>query len=168
MLFRSTVCAPVAAKVVETVLEYLGVERQYTDDELEELDTTTPGVIGKAVDEAQDELEEAGFSVRVIGNGSTVVSQSPAGGQTIPQGGVIAIYTTENEEKYEVTVPDLTGRGISEVKKYAASEGVNVRISGASGSGVVSYDQSVAAGEKVEYGTIVTVYFKSYNDVGDT
>ena len=164
----STVCAPVAAKVVETVLEYLGVERQYTDDELEELDTTTPGVIGKTVDEAQDELEEAGFSVRVIGNGSTVVSQSPAGGQTIPQGGVIAIYTTENEEKYEVTVPDLTGRGISEVKKYAASEGINVRISGVSGSGVISYDQSTAAGEKVEYGTIITVYFKSYNDVGDT
>lgn len=164
----STVCAPVAAKVVETVLEYLGVERQYTESEMKDLDTTTPGVIGKDPDTARDELEAAGFTVRTIGNGSTVVSQSPAGGQTIPQGGVVAIYTTDDEDsKLEITVPDLSGLGVSGVKKYAASEGINVRISGNSGSGVVSYDQSVAPGEQVEYGTIITVYFKSYQDVGD-
>ncbi len=164
----STVCAPVAAKVVEATLEYLGVERQYTENEMSQLDTTTPGVIGKDPDTAEDILEEAGFTVRVIGDGGTVVSQSPAGGQTIPQGGVVAIYTTDDdEEKLTVTVPDLSGLGVSGVKKYAASEGVNVRISGNSGSGVVSYDQSVEAGAETEYGTIITVYFKSYENIGD-
>ncbi len=164
----SMVCAPVAAKVVETTLEYLGVERQYNEKELDELDTATPGVIGKDPDSAEDILEEAGFSVRVIGDGDKVVSQSPAGGQTIPKGGVVALYTTQDDEdKLEVTVPDLSGLRVSEVKKYAASEGVNIRVSGNSGSGVVSYDQSVEAGTSVEYGTIVTVYFKSYENIGD-
>ncbi|MCR5522072.1 MAG: PASTA domain-containing protein [Clostridia bacterium] len=164
----STVCAPVAAKVVENTLERLGVERQYTDEEIEKLDTNTPGVIGRDAYEAGDELEEAGFEVRIIGGGSKVISQSPAGGQTIPKGGVIALYTTdEEEERVKVTVPDLSGLGVSGVKKYAASEGINVRTSGNSGSGVVSYDQSIAAGTQVEYGTIVTVYFKSYENISD-
>ncbi len=164
----STVCAPVAAKVVETTLEYLGVERQYTESEMAELDTATPGVIGKDVDDARDVLKTAGFSVRVVGSGDTVLSQSPAGGQTIPQGGVVAIYATDSDDAaVDVTVPDLSGMRVSEVKKYAASEGVNVRISGNSQSGVVSYDQSVEPGTEVEYGTIVTVYFKSYENIGD-
>ena len=164
----STVCAPVAAKVIETTLEYLGVERQYTENEMADLDTATPGVIGKDPDSAEEVLENAGFSVRVIGDGDIIVSQSPAGGQTIPKGGVVAIYATQDDEdKLEVTVPDLSGLRMSEVKKYAASEGVNIRVFGNSGSGVVSYDQSVEPGTAVEYGTIVTVYFKSYENIGD-
>lgn len=164
----STICAPAAAKVMETVLEYLDVERQYTKEELEKLDTQTPGVVGKNADEAAKQLKKAGFTVRTVGHGDTIVSQSPAGGQTIPQGGVIAIYTTDKEDdKLTVKVPDLSGMSISAVKKYAASEGLNVRISGIRESGVVSYDQNIEIGAEVEYGTIVTVYFKSYENVGD-
>ncbi|MCQ2481298.1 MAG: PASTA domain-containing protein [Clostridia bacterium] len=165
----SIVCAPVAAKVVESSLEYLGIERQYTEDELEDLDTTTPGVIGKNADEAREILKEAGFTVKLIGDGDVIKSQSPAGGQTIPQDGVVAIYATDDEEeKITVEVPDFSNLSINETKRYAKSEGVNIRISGNSGSGVVSYDQSIAPGETVEYGTVVTVYFKSYENVGDT
>ena len=164
----SMVCAPVAAKVVETILEYLGVERQYTEEELEDLDTTTPGVIGKDVDDAEETLRSNGFSVRVVGDGSKVISQSPAGGQTIPQGGVIVIYTTDEEDsKITVTVPDLTGSGVNGGRRQATSEGINVRISGATGDGVVCYDQSIEPGTEVEYGTIVKVYFKSSEEIGD-
>lgn len=166
----STVCAPVAAKVVEDALENLGVERQYTENELSKLDTTTPGVIGRNADEAENILSQAGFKVRTIGNGEKVISQSPAGGQTIPQNGVVAIYTTDDEnEKVTVTVPNLAGMTGSQVKKLAASEGINVRLSGNTGSSdMVSYDQSIAAGSEAEYGTIVTVYLKSYTGVDDT
>lgn len=165
----STVCAPSAAKIVESTLEYLGVERQYTDEEIANLDTSTPGVIGQNTDSAVESLEASGFTVRAIGTGSTVISQSPASGQTIPQGGVIALYTTDDEsERLEVTVPDLTGLSVSAVKKYAASEGLNVRIAGNSTSGEVSYEQSLEAGSKAEYGAIVTIHFKSYENIGDS
>ena len=165
----STVCAPTAAKIMESSLEYLGVERQYTEKELAGLDTVAPGVIGSEVNSAVDTLEKAGFSVRVIGTGSAVLSQSPAGGQTIPRGGVIALYTTNNDEdKLEVTVPDLTGMSIKAVKKYAASEGLNVRVSGNSNLDVISYEQNIEAGSTAEYGTIITVYFKSYENIGDS
>lgn len=164
----STVCAPYSAKLTETILEYLGVERQYSEEEMAQLDTFTPGVIGRDIDEAEDSLENEGFSVRVIGSGDTVLSQSPASGQTIPRGGVIALYTTNDEDAtVEVTVPDLTGMSASEVRKVAAYEGINVRINGYSGSGNISFDQNTEAGSSVEYGTIVTVYFKSGEVIRD-
>ena len=165
----STVCAPTAAKIMESSLEYLGVERQYTEEEMSRLDTSAPGVIGQDINSAVTSLQAAGFTVKTIGTGSTVISQSPASGQTIPKGGVIALYTTDNEEEHlNVTVPDFTGLSVSAVKKYASSEGLNVRISGNSNSGVIAFEQTVEAGEQVEYGTIVTVYFKTYENVGDS
>ena len=165
----SVVCAPAAAKIMEPVLEYLGVERQYTETELARLDITTPGVIGREISSAVALLQEKGFTVRTTGNGKTVISQSPAGGQTIPKGGVIALYTTDSkEDRLTVTVPNLTGMTANAVKKYAASEGLNVRISGGTGNNVISYEQSIEAGTKTEYGTIVTVHCKSYENVGDS
>ncbi len=165
----STVCAPSAAKIMEASLEYLGVERQYTEKEQSQLDTMTPGVIGQDAATAAAKLEEKGFSVRVIGSGSTVISQSPAGGQTIPQGGVVALYTTDNkEDRLSVTVPDLTGMSVKAVRKYAASEGLNVRVSGNSNSGVISYEQTIEPGTTADYGTIITVYFKTYENIGDS
>lgn len=164
----STICAPAASKIMEQSLEYLGVERQYTEEELAKLDTTTPGVIGQDAETAAETLRNKGFTVRIIGEGSTVVSQVPVSGMTIPKDGVIALYTTdeENEEQF-INVPDLRGMSEGSVKRYAASEGLNVEITGGAGSGVISYDQSIEPGEAVKYGTVITVYFKTYEDIGD-
>ena len=57
---------------------------------------------------------------------------------------------------------------IKAVKKYAASEGLNVRVSGNSNLDVISYEQNLEAGSTAEYGTIITVYFKSYENIGDS
>ncbi len=165
----SVVCAPAASKIMEASLEYLGVERQYTEEELSKLNTTAPGVIGQNAETASSSLREKGFSVRVIGDGDTVISQNPMSGQTIPKDGVIALYTTDKEEDIlKITVPDLRGMSENAVKRYAASEGINVEITGGSGSGVISYDQSILPGESVEYGTIIKIYFKTYENIGDS
>lgn len=163
------ICTPVAAKVVEKTLEYLGVERQYTDDELEFLDTNTPNLVGKSVNEAEASLEKEGFEVKVVGEGETVLNQVPAYNQTIPQDGIIVLYTEDTEERLTVKVPDLRMMSVSQANKYALSAGLNIKISGnALNTGeLVSYDQSIAPEEEVEYGTTVTVYFKSNTGVSD-
>lgn len=161
----STIAAPIAAKIVEDSLEHLGVERQYTDEELASLDTSTPGVLGKDISDAMASLEKKGFTVKVVGNGNKVLSQSPIAGQSIPKKGVIALYTTN--EKYDVAVPDFTGMGISAVKRYAASEGLNVSISGITTGDVVAWSQSVPAETEVAYGTCINVSFKTYSGVSD-
>ncbi len=163
----SIVCAPVASKVVESTLEYLGVERQYTEDELKELDVTIPNVIGSDAEDARSVLKEAGFTVRVVGEGDTVAFQNPLGGQSIPKNGVVAVYTSESDEKSKVVVPDFSGMSAQGVKELAVSEGINVKVSGNIDKGIC-FEQEEEAGTEVEYGSIIKVYFKTYSNVGDS
>ena len=60
------------------------------------------------------------------------------------------------------TVPDFNGLTVSQVNTAAAAAGVNVSMSGVSlsSSGAACYQQSIAKGEKVEAGTVVTVQFR--------
>ncbi len=163
------ICTPVAAQVVEKTLEYMGVERQYTDKEIELLDTVAPNMIGSNVGDARKLLDEEGFEVKTVGNGDTVISQMPAYNQSMPQNGIIVLYTEPDAERLTATVPDLTQMSVSQANKYALASGLNIRISGnALNTGeLVSYDQSIEAGQEVEYGKTITVYFKSNTGVDD-
>ncbi len=163
------ICTPVAARVVEKTLEYMGVERQYSDKELEKLDTLTPSLVGKQTADALALLEEKGFEVKVVGDGEKVISQMPAYNQSVPQNGIIVLYTDNDAERVTVEVPDLTQMTLSMANKYALSAGLNIKISGnALNEGeIISYSQSIAPGETVEYGSTITVYFKSNTGVSD-
>ena len=163
------ICTPVAAKVVEKTLEYLGVERQYTEKEMELLDTNAPNLVGSNVDDAKKLLENEGFEAKVVGEGDVVVTQMPSYNQTMPQNGIIVLYTEQDAERVTVKVPDLRQMSVSQANKYALSAGLNIKISGnALNEGeLVSYDQSIEPGEEVEYGKTVTVYFKSNTGVND-
>lgn len=160
------ICTPVAAQVVEKTLEYMGVERRYNEDELELLDTNAPNLVGSTVGDARAMLVGEGFEVKVVGEGETVLSQMPAYNQSMPQNGVIVLYTEADAERLTVTVPDLRQMTVSQANKYALAAGLNIKISGnALNAGeLTSYDQSIEPGEEVEYGKTITVYFKS--DVG--
>lgn len=163
------ICTPVAAQVIEKTLEYMGVERQYTDKEIELLDTNAPNIVGSNVKDAREMLEQQGFEVKTVGSGDTVVSQMPSYNQSMPQNGIIVLYTETDAERLTVTVPDLKMMSVSQANKYALSAGLNIKISGnALNAGeLISYDQSIEPGEEVEYGKTVTVYFKSNTGVDD-
>lgn len=163
------ICTPVAAQVIEKTLEYMGVERQYTDKEIDLLDTTAPNLVGTDVSDARSMLQKEGFEVKTVGNGDTVISQMPAYNQNMPQNGIIVLYTEEDAERLTVTVPDLRQMTVSQANKYALAAGLNIKISGnALNAGeLVSYDQSLEVGEEVEYGKTITVYFKSNTGVDD-
>ena len=60
---------------------------------------TVPAAAGKSLGEGRDALEQAGFEVLAltvgdgeIRNESTIVSQSPAGGASIPRGALVLVY----------------------------------------------------------------------------
>ncbi len=163
------ICAPVASMVIENALEYLSVERQYSEEELEKLNTTPPNVINQSVQTATSTLKDGGFTVKIVGEGDKVVSQMPVEGSTIPQNGVVVLYTEENAERLTTTVPDLTGMTISQATKYAAYAGLNIKICGNSlnESEMISYNQSLPAEQVVEYGRTISVYFKSNENVSE-
>lgn len=163
------VAAPVAGEVIENTLTYLNVERQYNDSEKALLDVQVPSVTGDSVSEAKSSLEEGKFSVQIVGEGDKVLSQMPASGQYIPQGGVIVLYTEKQKKKLKTVVPDFTGMTITEANYAAVNAGINIKVSGNSLSeeSMTAYRQSSLKGSEVESGSTVTVYFRTTSGVSD-
>lgn len=162
-----TAAAPIAGRIFENILAYLNIDPQYSDEELAKATVTAPNLVGVSVDTVKSKA--TGFTVKVVGNGTEVVSQIPSQNQSMPKGGIIVVYTEENAERQTATVPDLTGLTMAEANRIAINAGFNIKIAGTTqGAGaVVSYKQSVAKDTTAEIGTVITVYFSSSENVTD-
>lgn len=163
-IYGGTIAAPVAGKILADILPYMGVEPQYTAEEIAALDKSTPDVIGQSVSSAKSTIEGAGLKCIVVGNGGSVERQVPSKGQSISKGGTVVIYTG-SESATMRTVPNFTGMTVSAVNELAGSLGLNIKFSGnsISSSGAVAYAQDYAENEEVEIGTIITVSFRLEN-----
>ena len=160
--YGSAVAGPVWAKTMEEILPYLGVERKYTESELQKLDVTAPQVTGESVEEAKRILQAEGLEAEVIGEGSTVLAQIPEYGASIPQEGTVVLYTDEASASRTVTVPNFNGLTLAQANAAAAEAGVNLSVTGAAlttGSAAQASTQDIAAGTAVSPGTVVTVQF---------
>jgi len=166
--YGGTICAPVGAQILGDVLPYLGYEPQYTDAELGRLAVNVPSIVGKTLQEAKASLTEKGLTYKIVGNGSTVVSQLPDTSHSLYNGGVVVIYTEEKAETAKTTVPNLLGLSLSQANTVAAQANVNIQFSGNTNdtSVSVSYRQSIASGTAADAGTVITVYFRD-NNTGD-
>lgn len=154
------VAAPVAKKILENILPYLGIEPRYTEKELAELNLTVPRVTSMTTAEAENSLKSKSLKSQVVGSGATVVRQVPEAGTSIPKDGTIWLYTDETPAE-TATVPDLREKTVSQVKQSASAAGLNIQLSGiTAGDGdPKSIRQSVAPGTKVPKGTVVKVEF---------
>ena len=159
--------APVAGRIFENILAYLNVDPQYSDEELAQATVTAPNLIGESTETVKSKA--SGFTVKIVGEGEKVISQMPSSNQSMPKGGVIVVYTDETTEKQTAIVPDLTGLTLTEANRAAVNAGFNIKIAGTTqGAGqVLSYKQSVAKDSTAEVGSVITVYFRSSENVTD-
>lgn len=163
--YGGVIASPVVGNIFSEILPYLGVEPQYTQDELSKMAIKAPNMVGRTVTDAVSALKQAGLSVSVQGNGQTVTSQSPASGEAIPRNGTLVIYTGNAAAQATATVPSLIGMTPAQAGQALSSAGLNSNFSGASLSddGEAAYEQDKAAGSKVAPGTVVTVKFRNNN-----
>lgn len=161
------VAGPVAGRVFENILSYLNVDPQYSDEEMAKAMANAPNLVGQSSDTVKSKAN--GFTVKVVGSGSEVLSQTPAANQPMPKGGIIVVYTEENPTVQTSAVPKLTGLTMSEANRVAANAGFNIKIAGTTQSvgQVLSYKQSLPADSKAETGSVITVYFSSSENVED-
>lgn len=159
--FGGTISAPVAQKVLNDTLPYLGIEPKYTEEEIANMSRTTPKVEGDSVSTAQNKLANLGLEYKVMGSGGTVIKQVPESGKSIPKGGTVVLYTEEDTTPKTAKVPDFKGMTVSRANAAAVNAGLNIQLSGlglSSGEAKAS-GQSLAAGTEVPIGTVVTVEF---------
>lgn len=158
--YGGVISAPVGSRVMSDILPYLGIEPQYSEDELKHISVSVPDVVGNAVIDAKKSLSGVGLSYKVVGSGETVLRQHPTSGNAVFRGGTVILYT-EDTEAQTTTVPNLLNMTANEVNSAASAAGINVEFSGnVSSASLKSYRQSVNAGESVPIGQIVTVYFR--------
>ncbi len=163
--YGGTICAPVVGAVIEDTLEYMGIERQYTEEEAIAKSNQVPEVRTMSVDEAKKVIQNAGFKVRVSGNAELeqVVDQLPKPGASIISGSTVIIYTEEINEEKLMTVPDVSGMSVEAARQQLEDYGLNFEAVGAglnSTKGAYAVKQSIEAGKRVQPATVISVEFR--------
>ena len=164
------IAAPMAGQLIAGVLDYLGVERVYSGDELAGESTVMPKVTGDELGTARKKLQDLGFQCRTVGTGSIVQDQVPSAGVSIPGGSTVILYLGENAPTGQVSVPSLAGLSPAESKKKLEELGLFLRATGVvdySDPDVVGSGQSIAEGTMVALGTVIEVRFVSDVEYGD-
>ena len=154
--------APTASQVMGEILPYLGIEPDYTADQLVGADATVPNVVGKTAEEAKAKLESVGFAYKTVGSGDTVTDQTPAGGAIIPNNATVILYLGAEKSSELCTVPNVVGRTASEANQALTNAGLIMKVTGAtstSSGNVHAISQSVPEGTQVEAGSVITVRF---------
>ncbi|MDD5937779.1 MAG: penicillin-binding transpeptidase domain-containing protein [Clostridiales bacterium] len=154
--------ALMAGELLSNILDYMGVEKNYTDAEKAMIDVTVPNLVGQTAQVGKESLENAGFTVRTEGDGDTVTAQIPVGGAVIPSGSEVVLYLGVDKPTDQVTVPDVRGQTAEAAQQALKQYGLYLKVGGSSrymASNAVVASQSVEAGSKVERGTVIECLF---------
>ena len=162
-----TVCGPVAGQILSEVLPYMDINRNNTVSSVSQNGAivqnnnskSVTNVKGLTIESAKSKLEESGFSVVYQTEditSSIVTDQMPKAGAYLEAGAVIYLYTSEDEVRTKVVVPDLKNKSLAQAVNELKSLNLNAITDG---SGTV-IAQSITAGTAVEAGTVVTVTAK--------
>lgn len=150
--------APLVGNIFSEILPYLGYEPQYTEEEKAALDVTIPNVIGLRSAEAKRRIENLGLEVSVQGDGDTIIGQLPEGGSVVTAGSRIVLYT-EEIEKENVIVPDVSGMNLETAREALEAFGLYMctnGISPANEEATVVF-QSAVPGKSLPMGTSIRV-----------
>ena len=162
MLFRSQMVAPTASSIMSEILPYLGIEPDYSSDQIASADTTVPNCVGSTLEEAKSKLTEAGFKYKTVGDGDKVTDQTPVGGSIVPNSATAILYMGAKKSDALSTVPNVVKMSASAANQALTNAGLIMKVAGTtstSSGNVYALPQNVTAGSKVKAGTVVTVRF---------
>lgn len=158
-VYGSTVAAPYISNLMGYILPYIGVEPQYTTEELAKLDISLSNYVGSTVESAQADLEWREFDYEIIGTGDVITAQIPEAGQAISSDtGLLLLYTGDETPAATVEVPDMMGMNAYNANNTAIAAGLNVTFTGSTnGTTATVISQSPEAGTYVTRGTVVEI-----------
>lgn len=161
--YGGTIAAPLVGEIIEDIMNYLGIDKQYTADEEPDVKIEVPDTRDMPVPDAKNAVADSGLYVKVVGEGEAVVDQLPKPGVMLGEGSTVILYTEIQEQTETVTVPNLSGMSVDSAKYELERRGLNFEVVGAGHSETsTSYavKQSIEAGESVAPATVVGVEFR--------
>ncbi|MBR3421771.1 MAG: peptidoglycan glycosyltransferase [Ruminococcus sp.] len=162
--YGSKVAVPTARNILTKVLPYMGISPEYSTEELANLDVKIPLLEGP-LDDAINTLSGYDIQYKVIGEGSSVVAQSPVTGSVVAKGGMVYLYTESSHTVDYTEVPDLVGLTPSMANDSVMYCQLNYVARGASvnHADVAVSKQDPPAGKKVPVGTTIELEFMVYS-----
>ena len=154
------IAAPVISQIMSEVLPYLGIASDKDNSSSDEDTIMVTDVRNKTLAEAAKVLEKAGFKTlyNIEGNKNEllVTDQVPKPGIKLSEDSIICLYTTENDSRTTIKMPNLKGKTLKEAANMLRAVNLNYTYEG---SGKV-LTQSVLTDEAVEEGTVVKLTLK--------
>ena len=151
--------APVVGNMLADILPYMGIEAQYSAEELAGMDVSMPQLTGLGVSDAARTLRDAGLKYRSIGEGDIVTSQLPEAGCTIAAGSEVILYFDREPSRELETMPELSGMSYEQARDTLSYYGIYIRtgslVTDAAAQKINT--QSVPAGQRLGHGTVVEV-----------
>ena len=161
--YGSAVAVPTARDILTDVLPYMGINPEYSEEELAHLDVKVPLLQG-SINDAKATLDALGVKYNIVGEGPNIVAQSPITGSTISSDGTVWLFTEENyadSDDYLREVPDLVGLSAYYANESIVYSELNYVARGASVTreDAVVNSQSIPPGTKVAKGTTIELEF---------
>lgn len=151
--------APVVGNMLADILPYMGIEAQYSVEELAGMDVSMPQLTGLGMSDAARTLRDAGLKYRSIGEGDIVTSQLPEAGCTIAAGSEVILYFDREPSRELETMPELSGMSYEQARDTLSYYGIYIRtgslVTDAAAQKINT--QSVPAGQRLGHGTVVEV-----------
>lgn len=168
VVYGGSVAAPYISNLLSAVLPYIGVEPQYTMEELAALDVVVSNYVGATVENSIADLSWRKFKYEIIGDGNIVTAQVPEVGAKISSDtGLLILYTGNAVPSDEVEVPNLLGMSAYNANNAAISAGMNVTFTGSTnGTTATVVGQYPAAGTRVPRGTVIEIELR-HTDIID-
>ncbi len=153
--------APTVGAVMADILPYLGVARNYTEEDAAGQAVIMEDLSGMTGKDAEKLLKEKTLTVRFVGNGETVTGQIPAAGQTVPGASQVLVYLGGDAPENAVPVPDFSGMNRAQAAAAAGELGLYVLVTGSDEKSpkVVVTLQDIPAGTSVAAGTTIKLQF---------
>ncbi len=154
--------APVAGKLTEEILDYLRVERQYTemDKKLMLKEMYVPEVRNLTLADAKNKLASYELNYIVEGdykeNDAIIMEQTPKPNSSVPSGSTVILYTYEPEEELTVIMPDVLNKNISEAADTLKKAGLNIKVKGIGEANRQEYEP----GQELKKGQVITIWFE--------
>ena len=167
-IFGSVVAAPYIANLFNEILPSMGIERNYTEEELAKLNFVVANYQGWPLEDAKDTVTRRGLAFEVVGNlnpngGDVVRLQIPEAGAVMSkEKGKIIFYIDDKPTPDMVEVPKLIGQSAEYADYVLGRRKLNMFIDGSANYNVgssraVIVSQSPAAGEMVPRWTVVKI-----------
>ena len=153
--------APTVGAVMGDILPYLGVQQNYSAQDIQGQIIVMEDLTDMGRSEAEKLLKGQGLTAVYSGDGDVVTGQIPAAGQTLPGGSEVILYLGTSVPDVTVDVPNFSGMNRQQASDLAQTLGLYLLMTGNSETSthVVATRQSIPAGQKVSAGTTIELEF---------